>query len=57
MHLYPPFSRGLCIQPEKNISEICIFLGEFILIESEDIDQQSVAKLVKLYENGKFYIF
>ncbi|KAJ6662531.1 hypothetical protein lerEdw1_011667 [Lerista edwardsae] len=44
--------KGLCIQPEKNINEICIFLGEFILIQSEDIDQLSVAKVLKLYENG-----
>ncbi|XP_066480711.1 origin recognition complex subunit 1 [Tiliqua scincoides] len=44
--------RGLHIQPQKNISEICIFLGEFILIENEDTDQLSVARLLKLYENG-----
>ncbi|XP_039175980.1 origin recognition complex subunit 1 [Crotalus tigris] len=43
--------RGISIKCEKDISDICIFLGEFILIEEEECDQLFVARLLKLYED------
>ncbi|XP_058035214.1 origin recognition complex subunit 1 [Ahaetulla prasina] len=44
--------RGISIKCEKDISEICIFPGEFIFIEEEEYDQLFVARLLKLYEDG-----
>ncbi|KAL7985084.1 hypothetical protein Chor_003654 [Crotalus horridus] len=44
--------RGISIKCEKDISDICIFPGEFILIEEEEeCDQLFVARLLKLYED------
>ncbi|XP_063154018.1 origin recognition complex subunit 1 [Candoia aspera] len=44
--------RGISIKCEKNISDICIFPGEFILIEEEGYNNFFVARLLKLYEDG-----
>ncbi|XP_062974400.1 origin recognition complex subunit 1 [Elgaria multicarinata webbii] len=44
--------RGLSVKSGKNVTEICIFPGEFVLVASEDTDQLSVARLEKLYEDG-----
>lgn len=47
--------RGISIKCKKDISDICIFPGEFIFIEEEEYDQLFVARLLKLYEDGKFF--
>ncbi|XP_044285862.1 origin recognition complex subunit 1 isoform X2 [Varanus komodoensis] len=44
--------RGLDIKDGKHDTEVHIFPGEFILVEGENVDQVSVARLEKLYENG-----
>uniref|UniRef100_A0ABM5G7T9 Origin recognition complex subunit 1 n=1 Tax=Pogona vitticeps TaxID=103695 RepID=A0ABM5G7T9_9SAUR len=46
------YYRGVKIQERKNLPEINIFLKEFILIETEEVGQQFVARLKKLYEDG-----
>uniref|UniRef100_A0A670I8D3 Origin recognition complex subunit 1 n=1 Tax=Podarcis muralis TaxID=64176 RepID=A0A670I8D3_PODMU len=43
--------RGIAVK-SKNVSDTCIFPGEFILIEGENVDQFLVARLLKLYEDG-----
>ncbi|CAI5777168.1 origin recognition complex subunit 1 isoform X1 [Podarcis lilfordi] len=43
--------RGISVK-SKHVSDICIFPGEFILIEGENVDQFLVARLLKLYEDG-----
>lgn len=42
----------MSVKLEKSVTEV--FLEEFIFVESEDVDQLLVARLLKLYENGKF---
>lgn len=54
---YLSIFRGISIKYEKDISDICIFPGEFILIEEERYDQLFVARLLRLYEDGKFFWF
>ncbi|XP_042317433.1 origin recognition complex subunit 1 isoform X2 [Sceloporus undulatus] len=44
--------RGVTVKSGKSVDESVIFLGEFILVEAEDTDQQFVARLRKLYEDG-----
>ncbi|XP_077189856.1 origin recognition complex subunit 1 isoform X2 [Paroedura picta] len=46
------YYRGLSVKSGKNKSETYIFPGEFILIEDENTDQNLVARLLKLYEDG-----
>uniref|UniRef100_A0A8C5WP57 Origin recognition complex subunit 1 n=1 Tax=Laticauda laticaudata TaxID=8630 RepID=A0A8C5WP57_LATLA len=43
--------RGISIKSEKDVSDICIFPGEFIFIEEEEYHQLFVARLLKLYED------
>ncbi|XP_032074090.1 origin recognition complex subunit 1 isoform X2 [Thamnophis elegans] len=43
--------RGISIN-KKDISDICIFPGEFIFIEEEKYDDFFVARLLQLYEDG-----
>ncbi|XP_061488980.1 origin recognition complex subunit 1 isoform X2 [Rhineura floridana] len=44
--------RGISVKSGENVSEICIFPGEFILVEGEEMDQFLVARLLKLYQSG-----
>ncbi|KAM9130181.1 origin recognition complex subunit 1 isoform 2-T3 [Pangshura tecta] len=44
--------RGILIKSERSLTEMCILLGEFVLVEGENADQPFVAKLLKLYEDG-----
>ncbi|XP_074858978.1 origin recognition complex subunit 1 [Carettochelys insculpta] len=44
--------RGLLIKSKRSLTEKCILVGEFVLVEGENADQPFVAKLLKLYENG-----
>ncbi|XP_008166128.2 origin recognition complex subunit 1 isoform X2 [Chrysemys picta bellii] len=44
--------RGISIKSERSLTEMCIQLGEFVLVEGENADQPFVAKLLKLYEDG-----
>ncbi|CAM5162736.1 unnamed protein product [Natator depressus] len=44
--------RGVLIKSERSLTEMCILLGEFVLVEGENADQPFVAKLLKLYEDG-----
>uniref|UniRef100_A0A803SQ44 Origin recognition complex subunit 1 n=1 Tax=Anolis carolinensis TaxID=28377 RepID=A0A803SQ44_ANOCA len=48
--------RGIAIKSAESVAVICVFLGEFILIEAEDTDELLVARLIKLYEDGKHAI-
>ncbi|XP_026507533.1 origin recognition complex subunit 1 [Terrapene carolina triunguis] len=43
---------GISIKSERSLTEMCIQLGEFVLVEGENADQPFVAKLLKLYEDG-----
>ncbi|XP_008107787.2 origin recognition complex subunit 1 [Anolis carolinensis] len=43
--------RGIAIKSAESVAVICVFLGEFILIEAEDTDELLVARLIKLYED------
>ncbi|XP_030428577.1 origin recognition complex subunit 1 isoform X1 [Gopherus evgoodei] len=45
-------SRGILIKSERSLTEMCVLLGEFVLVEGENADQPFVAKLLKLYEDG-----
>ncbi|XP_034635272.1 origin recognition complex subunit 1 isoform X1 [Trachemys scripta elegans] len=44
--------RRISIKSERSLTEMCIQLGEFVLVEGENADQPFVAKLLKLYEDG-----
>ncbi|NWH74171.1 ORC1 protein, partial [Piaya cayana] len=44
--------KGITIKPERSRREICIQLGDFILVEGENADQNFVAQLLELYEDG-----
>uniref|UniRef100_A0A8C3RPG0 Origin recognition complex subunit 1 n=1 Tax=Chelydra serpentina TaxID=8475 RepID=A0A8C3RPG0_CHESE len=44
--------RGILIKSERSLTEMCILLGEFVLVEGANADQPFVAKLLKLYEDG-----
>ncbi|XP_030428580.1 origin recognition complex subunit 1 isoform X3 [Gopherus evgoodei] len=44
--------RGILIKSERSLTEMCVLLGEFVLVEGENADQPFVAKLLKLYEDG-----
>ncbi|XP_060629492.2 origin recognition complex subunit 1 [Anolis sagrei] len=44
--------RGIAVKSAESVAVICIFLGEFILIESEDTNELLVARLIKLYEDA-----
>ncbi|XP_069719232.1 origin recognition complex subunit 1 isoform X1 [Phaenicophaeus curvirostris] len=44
--------KGIIIKPERSRREICIKLGDFILVEGENADQNYVAQLLELYEDG-----
>ncbi|XP_032624311.1 origin recognition complex subunit 1 isoform X3 [Chelonoidis abingdonii] len=44
--------RGILIKSERSLREMCVLLGEFVLVEGENADQPFVAKLLKLYEDG-----
>ncbi|KAM6414947.1 origin recognition complex subunit 1 [Rhynochetos jubatus] len=44
--------KGIVIKSERNRTETCIKLGEFILVEGENADQPFVAQLLDLYEDG-----
>nr|XP_006126462.1 origin recognition complex subunit 1 isoform X1 [Pelodiscus sinensis] len=44
--------RGILIKSERSVKEMCILVGEFVLVEGENADQPFVAKLLKLYEDG-----
>ncbi|XP_053928360.1 origin recognition complex subunit 1 [Cuculus canorus] len=44
--------KGILIKSERSRREICIQLGDFILVEGENADQNFVAQLLELYEDG-----
>ncbi|NWX21043.1 ORC1 protein, partial [Aegotheles bennettii] len=44
--------KGFLIKSERSKTEICIQLGEFVLVEGGNADQPFVAQLLDLYEDG-----
>ncbi|KFV14462.1 Origin recognition complex subunit 1 [Pterocles gutturalis] len=44
--------KGILIKSERSRTEMCIQLGDFILVEGENADQPFVAQLLDLYEDG-----
>ncbi|XP_053104041.1 origin recognition complex subunit 1 [Hemicordylus capensis] len=46
------YYRGISFKSEKKDTKISIFPGEFVLIEGEDTNRLSVARLQKFYEDG-----
>ncbi|NXY43150.1 ORC1 protein, partial [Ceuthmochares aereus] len=44
--------KGVLIKSERSRGEICVQLGDFILVEGENADQNFVAQLLELYEDG-----